>query len=230
MHPRRFPFGAWLARLRRKSDTLHPLDAYALWASTYLPDAHNPLMELEQRAMLDLLPDPTGLRALDLACGSGRYLSILGERGAALALGMDNSLPMLRQAHAQSLACADLSTLPIADASLDLIVCGLALGHVRDLSRAIGEIGRALKQGGVVLYSDFHPFGQLAGWRRTFSAHGREYAIEQHTHLYADHHAACQTAGLQIDVVREPRIDFEHEWRGAPAVLVIRARKNHASI
>jgi malonyl-CoA O-methyltransferase len=230
MHARRFPFGAWLARLWRKSDELHPLDAYALWASTYLPEAHNPPMELEQRAMLDLLPDATGRRVLDLACGSGRYLSILGERGATTVLGMDNSLPMLRHASARSLACADLLALPIADATLDLIVCGLALGHVRDLSRAIGEIGRVLKPGGVVLYSDLHPFGRWAGWRRTFHAQGREHAIEHHSHLYADHHAACQAAGLQIDAVREPRIDFEHAWRGAPAALVIRARKKHASV
>ncbi|MDZ7343295.1 MAG: hypothetical protein ONA90_02150, partial [candidate division KSB1 bacterium] len=63
-------------------------------------------------------------------------------------------------------------------------------------------------------------------WKRTFrAANGRQYAVRHYTHLYADHHAACRAAGLAIEEVREPRIDFAHKWRGYPAVMVIRARK-----
>jgi malonyl-CoA O-methyltransferase len=186
------------------------------------------MMELEQRAVLELLPDLAGKVTLDLACGSGRYLTMLSERGAAPVVGLDISPHML--ARAQTNPCylvqADLRQLPLANSSFEVIVCGLAVGHVDDLRGVMIEVERVLVSGGIVVYSDFHPFGSLAGEKRTFRAqNGREYAARHHTHLYADHHAACRAAGLVIEEVREPRIDFEHKQRGFPAVLVIRARK-----
>ena len=55
--------------------TLAPAAAYALWAASYPPHAHNPLMLAEERAMLALLPgDLRGRALLDAGCGSGRYL------------------------------------------------------------------------------------------------------------------------------------------------------------
>jgi hypothetical protein len=73
------------ARLWSKSPdqpTLSSLDAYAQWADTYPPHAHNALMQTEERTMLDLFLDVTGKAALDLACGTGRYGRIALERGA----------------------------------------------------------------------------------------------------------------------------------------------------
>lgn len=218
----------WHDRLSRQAIELNAKEAYAAWASTYSPSAHNPMMELEQRAVLELLPDPAGKVALDLACGSGRYLAALIERGAAPVAGVDISFQMLARARTKSrqLVQADLRWLPLANSFFELVVCGLAVGHVDDLRGVMIEVGRVLVSDGIVVYSDFHPFGALAGWKRTFRAQdGRQYTVRHHTHLYADHHAACRAAGLVIEEVREPRIDFEHKWRGYPAVLVIRARK-----
>ncbi|MGH7449838.1 MAG: class I SAM-dependent methyltransferase [bacterium] len=215
-------------RWRRQLMELEVKEGYAAWASTYSPSAHNPLMELEQRAVLELLRDQAGKAALDLACGSGRYLATLIERGAAPVIGLDISSEMLARARMNSrhLVQADLRWLPLANSSFEVVVCGLAVGHVDDLRGVMIEVGRVLVSGGIVVYSDFHPFGALAGWKRTFRAQdGRQYAVRHHTHLYADHHAACRAAGLIIEEVREPRIDFEHKWRGCPGVLVIRARK-----
>jgi malonyl-CoA O-methyltransferase len=218
----------------RGAETLDPTRAYALWAPTYAPEAHNPLMRLEERAVLELLPDLDGRTALDLGCGTGRYLALLRARGARRAFGLDRSWEMLREgvaarrdpAESPALVQGDLLTLPLATGAADLIVCGLAIGHVAALDQAIAEASRVLRPGGVVIYSDFHPFGALTGWQRTFRApDGRVYAVAHHIHLYADHHAACRRAGLEIEAVREPRIDVAHAWRGFPAVLVIRARK-----
>jgi malonyl-CoA O-methyltransferase len=218
----------WFSRRRAAPVELDVLAAYAQWAAAYTPDAHNPLMQLEEQAVQDLLPDVAGRRFLDLACGSGRYLKRLAPGAGGRAIGVDFSGPMLARATAlgRPLAQADLSALPLAAGAFDLIVCGLAVGHLADLTGSLGEMARVLASGGVLIYSDFHPFGALLGWKRTFrGADGTEYAARHHVHLYAAHQAACQAAGLCIEAVREPRIESEHPYRGYPAVLVIRASK-----
>jgi len=78
---------------------LAPAAAYALWAASYPPHAHNPLMLAEERAMLALLPaDLRGRAVLDAGCGSGRYLLHAHRRGARRVLGVDLSAEMLAQA------------------------------------------------------------------------------------------------------------------------------------
>lgn len=210
------------------SDPLEPAVAYARWAATYPPAPHNLLMEMEQAAMLELLPEVRNQCALDLACGSGRYLNLLRARGAAQVMGLDLSREMLMaaQVHQKKLLQGDLCALPLASASFDLVVCGLAVGHVENLRIVIAEASRVLKAGGEFLYSDFHPFGALAGWQRTFrDQDGKEYAVRHFTHRHEDHVAACRAAGLEITAVREPKIAIAHKWKGFPAVLVIKALK-----
>jgi malonyl-CoA O-methyltransferase len=224
----------------RRARELDVLSGYAEWSRNYPPYAHNALMRAEEKTMLDLMPDVRGLTALDLACGSGRYARILAERGAAPVIGIDLSAEMLSHAQKQIgfLARADMLALPFVDSFFDVAVCGLALGHVRDLGCAMACAARALKPRGVLVYSDFHPLGYLAGWRREFNGRdGRRYSIEHYAHLYADHDAACRAAGLKIAAVREPIIGRDitekfpgsaqiyEKWTGWPAVLVIRAEK-----
>ena len=203
-------------------------ESYALWASNYPARAHNRLMELEEHAFLEMLPDVRGRAAIDLACGSGRYLNALLVRGASPVVGLDFSPPMLRQARefTPNLINADLSALSVRPYAFPVVTCALAVGHVSDLRQAMLEISRVLTPGGIVVYSDFHPFGSLLGWKRTFrDSDGREHVAKQFTHLYSDHVSACAAAGLRVEQVREPIINFEHRWRGYPALLVIRACK-----
>lgn len=205
---------------------------YERLAAAYPPRPHNPLMELEQQALVELLPGTVGLRVLDVGCGSGRYLRHLAAVGAARLTGCDLSSAML--AHARgvvsqptpSLVRADASGLPFLGESFDLLVCGLVLGHVADLAVALREFARVLTPGAVALWSDVHPAGTLAGWRRDFDdGSGGRLVIRQHLHLYSDHVAACRAAGLTIEDVREPRLQNAHPQRGWPAALVVRARK-----
>jgi malonyl-CoA O-methyltransferase len=82
---------------RSRPRTLSSLDAYARWAGSYPPHAHNALMRAEEAALLDLLPPLGGRIVLDAACGSGRYARIALERGARCVIATDNSPEMLRQ-------------------------------------------------------------------------------------------------------------------------------------
>jgi 2-polyprenyl-3-methyl-5-hydroxy-6-metoxy-1,4-benzoquinol methylase len=56
----------------------------------------------EWPAQRALLPDPRGLRIVDLGCGFGWFCRWVAERGAAHVLGLDVSEKMLAQATATS--------------------------------------------------------------------------------------------------------------------------------
>jgi malonyl-CoA O-methyltransferase len=213
-----------LDRLRNATPpTLGVRDAYARLADTYQADAHNPFLRLEQATMLELLPDVAGKTALDVACGTGRYLEILRARGAARTVGVDLSPEMLREARGLgALVRGDLRALPIVSARFDVVTAGLAVGYVDALAAVIAEMARVLCPGGVLVYSDFHPFADLAGRQRTFKVNGRVFGVEHHVHLYGAHQAACRAAGLEIEEVRDALSGTSPPF---PAVLAIRARR-----
>lgn len=189
----------------RPLHTLDSLAAYDLWAANYPPQAHNVLMQTEQKAMLDLLPSLAGQVVLDLACGTGRYGLIAQERGAKQVIAIDNSPAMLAGNPLRNRIQATTEVIPLASGSVDIVLCGLALGHLPRLQPSLDEIARILKPGGAALVSDVHPFIALNGAQRTFSApDGRVYAVEHYPHLYADTQRAAAQAGLVIDAVLEP--------------------------
>jgi malonyl-CoA O-methyltransferase len=200
-----------------------PQAAYAIWANSYPPRAHNPLMELEQRTVLSLLPDLTGLTVVDSGCGTGRYLRELKVRGAN-AIGIDLSGDMLARARhvTPRLLRADMCAMPIGSACVDLVVCGLALGDVPDIELALVEMARVLRPGGSIVYSVVHPIGALRGWSRTFHAHGRQVAIATCWHTAVEHRRACAVAGLRINAWEEPVL---LEQPADPAVLVVSASR-----
>lgn len=186
--------------------------------------------------MLSLMPDDLSRQVcLDLACGSGRYIQLLQAREAKRVFGMDYSPDMLVQiSNPKSkiknpkLARSAFLALPFATATFDLITCGLAVGHEKNLDRTLAEIARVLRVGGAVIYSDFHPFATLSGWQRSFkTGNGDTVTLEHYLHLYGDHQRACQAAGLTIAAVLEP-VAGEHAPPGSqqvPVVLVIQAIK-----
>jgi malonyl-CoA O-methyltransferase len=203
--------------------------AYGLWADSYPPHAHTPLMEMEERALLPLLPVCSGQSVLDLGCGSGRYLRLLRPQRPRLLVGLDVSSAMLARARGlvARVALGDARALPFADRSFDLVVSGLMVGHVRDLLGLLREVARVMRPAGVVVYSDLHPDGALTGWARTFRARdGSEYAAPHHVHSRADHERSCEASGLRVEKVLEPEVDFPHPWQGRPAALLVRARRS----
>ena len=220
--------GFW-RRMRQSGPVmLDAREAYARWAPAYPPRAHNKLMELEERVVLTLLPDVVGLTVLDLGCGSGRYARLLAQRGAARVIGVDQSADMLARARevVHLLVRADARALPLADASIDVVVSGLMIGDLADLDAALADAARVLRPGGRLVYSDLHPRGAGAGWVRAFAgADGETYAVRHHVHQIADHLVACWRAGLEPESLVEPPIDFDHPDKGRPAAIVVRARR-----
>jgi ubiquinone/menaquinone biosynthesis C-methylase UbiE len=147
-------------------------EGYERWAPTY-DHAPNPLLNLEERKLTPLLPDLTGKRVLDLACGTGRWLEKLSARGVHLEVGVDSSTAMLRVAGKKSaihgrLARADCLRLPFQPSVFDLVLCSFAIGHIRDLGAMVRELARVTKRGADVFVSDLHAEAYARGWRTGF--------------------------------------------------------------
>jgi len=116
----------------------------------------------------------------------------------------------------------------------DVLLCGLAVGHVSRLDAVLAEFARISRPGATLVVSDFHPVGAALGWRRDFKAGGQRYAVRHATHYYSDWHAACVDAGLAIDAVAEPMLDpadipsgarFDPVALDVPVALVMRLRR-----
>jgi len=188
--------------------------AYALWASSYPPVPHNRFMEIEQATMLDLLPPLPGARVLDLACGSGRWGRVAAARGAARVISLDDSAAMLQHGRPPLAILGSMDAPPLPAASVDCVICGLAIGHTPHIGAVLAGVARVLAPGGVALFSDVHPHQAWNGAQRTFAASdGRTLAVEHHIHSYADYHGR---AGLRVDAVREVSAQS-----GKPPVLLV---------
>lgn len=132
---------------------------------------------LEQLAYLD---ERVPTRVLDLGSGPGSASAALkskwGRRSDVVAV--DLALPMLRAARAKSrfwkpihAVQADAQSLPFADAAFELVFSNLCLQWVADLPRALGELRRVMREGGLMVFSTFGP-DTLVELREAFAAAG----------------------------------------------------------
>ena len=200
----------WTSRFGRRR-SLPASQAYAMWAETYPPWPHNPLMEIEQQVVAPMIGATSPSRALDVGTGSGRYLPLLASTGARLVIGVDSSMPMLshkeRNDHNVHRVCADGCRLPFGDASFDLVSSFLMVGDLSDLAAWVHEIARVVAPGGHVIYSDFHPSWATEGWRRTFqAANGRTFEIAHVPHAIAEHVTLLEARSFDVLAIHEPRL------------------------
>lgn len=116
-----------------------------------------------KRRLVSMAAPVRGLRALDLATGTGDIAFALANEGARV-VGLDLTPRMIELARgkrssaspAASFLVGDMLALPFPAASFDLVTTGYGLRNVPDLTAAIDEIRRVLKPGGRVLSLDFN--------------------------------------------------------------------------
>ncbi|KFN51543.1 hypothetical protein N790_14730, partial [Arenimonas malthae CC-JY-1] len=111
--------------------------------------------EVEARLLeqLDYLDERQPARILDLGSGPGRASGAMKKRWPkAEVIAVDAALPMLRQVPKHTRfwrpvkrVCADVSSLPFADQSVDLIFSSLCLQWLDDLPAALVEFRRVLR-------------------------------------------------------------------------------------
>src|SRR5262245_9480135 len=203
-------------------------EGYANWARKYDLD-DNPLIRLEERAVAGLRLDVPRI-ALDAACGTGRHATRLALCGSVV-VGIDVSSEMLAVARAKSFQFGGLpiqyvqgpihEELPIALESVDLAVCGLALCHLMDLRSAVLRLCETVRRGGLGLVTDLRPAAIKAGLVTLFSVSGVQYAIETVQHATEDYISALESAGAEVQSLRELSLGeaFEREPRGLPETV-----------
>lgn len=105
------------------------------------------------RARGELIPKPAtgGAVLVDIACGGG--LTAPHVPAGYLHIGVDVTDSALRVArdHGVVPVRADMMRLPLASEVADVVVAGEIFEHVEDLMRAIQEISRVLKPGGLLV-------------------------------------------------------------------------------
>jgi ubiquinone/menaquinone biosynthesis C-methylase UbiE len=151
------------ARLRRQL-----ADEYARAAPTYDSKWSAYTKATVGAALAALPPLPADSRVLDLACGTGALLHGLADSGAPLRsyVGLDNSAAMLDAAQRAAAAqpppfavrwvggAAD-EALPLADASVDAVLCANSFHFFGSPATCLSEAARVLKPGGVLLLADW---------------------------------------------------------------------------
>ncbi len=95
-------------------------------------------------------------RVLDLACGSGYGLSVLGQAGAR-PLGVDVSMAAALEARRCNLEArvlvANGTKLPFRDRSFDAVVSFETIEHLQNRGRFLGELSRVLRDQGLLILS-----------------------------------------------------------------------------
>ena len=106
------------------------------------------------------IPLQAGMRVLDAGCGSGRHLCesfrTPGVDVSGVDLNRDDlgkakgflSLMAREQKGRWLVAQADVTKLPFADGSFDVVICSEVLEHIEDNQNAVAELVRVLKPGG----------------------------------------------------------------------------------
>jgi len=147
---------------------------------------------------------------LDLGCGTAHAAEALARRyRRSRVLAIDLAEGMLHVARRRyrfrrpfALACADLHSLPLPSASVDLVYCNLVVQWCDDLDAALAELRRVLKPNGLLTFTTFGP-DTLRELRAAWSA----VDASVHVHDFLDMHDigdAIVRAGFA-----EPVLDVE---------------------
>jgi ubiquinone/menaquinone biosynthesis C-methylase UbiE len=210
------------------NDMTHSLQdvrtGYDRWAVVYDHD-RNPLQALEEPVVRAALGDVRTLKVLDLGCGTGRHALWLVSQGARV-MAVDFSEGMLAEARQKPFAERvhflqhDLhEPLPFEDGEFDVVVSGLVLEHIQDLSRLFTEIRRVVKPEGRVVISAMHPAMFLRGSQARFTDPDSGELVQPGSvaHTVSDFVMAVVRSGFQIDAISEhaPDAAFAAEFSRA---------------
>lgn len=166
-------------------------------------------LDLIKRAPVDIL---------DAGCGTGYCTRVLMRRyRGAQVIGLDIARAMLHRARKRvgwfvrkSYVCADVEALPLAPASIDMIVSNLALQWC-DPQTVFSEFRRVLRPGGVLMFTSFGP-DTLKELRQAWRA------ADTHPHVHGFHDMHDIGDALVHAGFADPVMDMEYFTLSYPDV------------
>lgn len=145
------------------------------WPERYDAWFESPIGKLVKRyeteVVLELLEPRPGERILDAGCGTGLFTADLLDHGAYV-VGLDLSLSMLRRGIQRGKGrpflglAADMRLLPFGDESFDKTVSVTAIEFIEDARKAVEELFRVTRPGGVVVVATLNSLSPWAERRR----------------------------------------------------------------
>lgn len=182
--------------------------AYEQQSAGYDAEAGGGLFAADEPVVAEYLSGRDPGVALDAACGTGRFAEFLARRGHRV-IGIDSSPDMLAYARRRvrdgEFGVGELDRLPLPDDSVDVIVCALALVHVRRLEPVLAEFARVLRPGGDLVISDVHH--ELVTRGSVITARGpagEPCIVDTYRHQLGDYLRSALSVGLQVRRCEEP--------------------------
>jgi ubiquinone/menaquinone biosynthesis C-methylase UbiE len=178
------------------------MEGHTIWAHLY--DAEiNPLLALDTRVASKFMGPVPFMRFVDVACGTGRWMCYLCDRGGNVFGGdaCEAMLTVAKQKRGLRDRCvlAEAACLPFIEGFADVTICSFAAGYLPDLTVAARELARVTRRGGRVIVSDLHPFAIAAGWTRSFRTGSSVYEIEHFKYSDEQFRSAGERAGLSLE-------------------------------
>ncbi|MGD0765250.1 MAG: class I SAM-dependent methyltransferase [Dehalococcoidia bacterium] len=129
----------------------------------FYPPAFEAMYQRFERVLRERIP--AGARVLDAGCGSGRVFRY-GLDSPAWVVGVDLTEELRDNPNIDRQVRGDLGALPFRDASFDAVLASHVMEHLPRPEKAVAEMARVLKPGGVMLLltpNRFHYVPLLAG-------------------------------------------------------------------
>lgn len=205
---------------------------YDIWSEFY-DEFANPLIPIEEMAVRSLLRTIEFQDVLDAATGTGRHAIYLAQRGKRVAA-TDCNENMLSKAREKAdmeglsidFRLEDVSEISFENSTFDLVICALALAHIKDLTKPCQEFMRVLRPGGHLIITDLHPFVQ-----REMGPEHRWELIKGETPLFfPNYHAnvddylkVMETVGAKTMAMLDIPMKLEEEI--FPGALIVWAKK-----
>jgi ubiquinone/menaquinone biosynthesis C-methylase UbiE len=217
-----------------ESNSLGLSKGYQEWSKTY-DSTPNLLINVEHKAVEKLLQDIPKGKALDVACGTGRYCKFLKKIGYEVT-GIDISIDMLNKAKANvpnvNFVRDNFEKMKFPDSSFDLSLSALALTHSKKLDNVIKEIARVTKKGGFIILSDIHPWATLLGGQAYFyDTNGNYSFVKNYIHWHSSYLKSFRGNGLKVidcvePVVKKSDLDLMHVWLNLEKDTISEALEN----